>query len=133
MITARCGCGAVRFTSEAGPVAQVVCHCTDCQEATGAACARIAFFKQKASRVTGDVTVRGFTAGSGKRTARESCTRCGTLMFDRSDGFPALVGVMAERLDAPFRFEPACHVWTRSKRPDVVISDGLPQHAENLS
>lgn len=35
MITARCLCGAVTYSTDAEPVDQVVCHCADCQRQTG--------------------------------------------------------------------------------------------------
>jgi hypothetical protein len=87
-ITANCKCGAVCFTAQSEPILQVICHCTDCQEATGAAFARAAFFKLKSTRIVGELATQQFVAASGKRTTRESCSRCGELMFDRSEGFP---------------------------------------------
>ena len=132
-IAGTCACGAVQFTSQAEPLIQLFCHCRDCQQATGAAFARTAFFRLKASHITGALTARPFVAASGSKTTREACAACGTLMFDRSERFPALVGVMAERLSRPFVFRPSCHVWVRSQREDTVISDGLPQHAEDFT
>jgi hypothetical protein len=46
---------------------------------------------------------------------------------------PGLIGVMADRIESPFHFSPVCHVWTKSKTPGSVISDGLPQHDENMA
>ncbi len=34
-ITGRCLCGEVTYSAAAEPVAQGVCHCTDCQRQTG--------------------------------------------------------------------------------------------------
>ena len=132
-LTGCCTCGAVHFSSQAEPVVQLICHCTDCQEATGAAFARTAFFRTKTCQIVGDLVVRRFVAASGHATTRESCSKCHALMFDRSEGFPTLVGVMADRLNAPFMFRPACHVWTRSQRADSEITDGLPQYKENMT
>ena len=132
-VTASCRCGAVRFASQNPPILQLFCHCKDCQESTGGPFAKTAFFKATQCAVSGSVAVRAFKAESGSRTTRESCTSCGTLMFDRSDGFPALIGVVADRISAPFVFEPTCHVWTRSKQPDVTIPDNARQYAENVT
>ena len=132
-IIANCSCGAVQFESERPPVLKLFCHCKDCQESTGAPFARTAFYKAKHSEIYGPLTVRAFKAQSGNRTTRESCANCGSLMFDRSQGFPALIGVMAERISVPFVFEPACHVWTKSKQSHVTIPDDARQYAENLT
>jgi hypothetical protein len=53
-------------------------------------------------------------------------------MFDTSERFPTLIGVMVEQIDAPFVFEPVFHVWTKSKRADVTIPDDATQHSEDV-
>jgi hypothetical protein len=132
-ITANCRCAAVQFKSQRPPILQVFCHCKNCQESTGSPFVRIAFFEAKHSEVAGSLVGRAFKAESGNGTTRESCANCGSLMFDRSDGFPALIGVMAARISEPFVFEPACHVWTKSRQPYVTIPDDARQYAENFT
>jgi hypothetical protein len=127
-ITARCRCGAVQFTSQRPPILQLSCHCKDCQESTRGPAATTAFFKAKYSAVSGPLAARAFN-----RTTRESCADCGSLMFDRSGGFPALIGVIAERISLPFVFQPECPVETRSQRPDAAISDDACEEAENVT
>ena len=132
-LSASCQCGAVQFQSSTNPILQLVCHCNDCREATGSPFAKTVFFKSKHCESSGPLSVREFKAESGKRTTRESCASCGSVMFDRSEGFPSLVGVMAERINAPFVFEPVCHVWTRSKQPQIDIPDNVRQYPENIT
>ncbi len=131
-IHATCGCGAVRFRSATAPVVQMMCHCKDCQTATGKHHAKAAFFRTRHCDVSGDLRELAFTAKSGSRTTREACAACGTLMFDRSEGFASLIGVMAERIASPFVFEPACHVWIDSRHPDDAIDDALPRYGGNM-
>lgn len=131
-ITGFCRCGAVQFQSVSHPILQLFCHCKDCQESTGSPYAKIAFFKSKQSEISGRLSVCTFTAESGNKTSRESCANCGSLMFDKSEGFPSLVGIMAERIVAPFIFEPLCHVWTRSKQPQIEIPIDIRQYVENI-
>jgi hypothetical protein len=123
----------VKFRSEKSPLLQLVCHCTDCQTALGEAHANAAFFEATSCEVSGELTKRAFTASSGSATTRESCAACGAVMFDRSEGFPTLLGVMAERIAPPFTFAPACHVWTRSRAADAVLPDDLPHHPGNIT
>ncbi len=130
--TAACECGAVQFRSERPPVVQFVCHCSDCREALGRPFAQTAFFEVDHVTISGDVVAMEFTVESGKWTSRERCPQCTSVIFDRAEGFPTLVGVMAERLAAPYAFEPACHVWTKSKASGVVIPDGMKCYEENF-
>jgi hypothetical protein len=132
-ITANCRCGAVQFRSQSSPVLQLFCHCKNCQESAGSPFVRIAFFKAKQSEVCGPLAVRAFEAESGNRTTREWCANCGSLMFDRSEGFPALIGVVAKRISVPFVFEPTCHVWTKSKQSYVTIPGDARQYTENAT
>lgn len=132
-ITASCRCGAVQFKSQRPPVLQLLCHCTHCQTSTAGPFAKTAFFTAEHAEVSGALVVRAFKAKSGNRTTRESCANCGFLMFDRSEGSPALIGVMAKRISGPFVFEPECHVWTQSKQPCVTIPDDARQYAENVT
>lgn len=133
MIRGGCSCGAVHFVSDAEPVMQVICHCTDCREATGNDYSVTAFFRRSSCRVGGPLVGMSFIAASGNRTVREACTDCGTMVFDRSEGFPELIGVFAERLAPPFIAEPACHMWTASRLPIVDVRPDLPEYAEGIT
>jgi hypothetical protein len=53
-------------------------------------------------------------------------------MFDRSAGFPTLIGVMASQIELPFEVQPTCHVWVKSKRPDVEIQSDMTQYLEGI-
>lgn len=136
-ITGGCACGAVRFEAAAAPVLQAICHCADCRAATGADFTTTAFFPATALTVSGSVEARAFVAASGAATARERCADCGAWLFDRSEGFPALVGVMApgedRRFDPPFAPAPTLHMWVASKAPGVVIDDDLKIFDQGVS
>lgn len=130
--TARCGCGEVRFESEEGPLLQLICHCADCREASKEDFTTLAFFLASSTQITGALSTLEFNAACGSRTTREACSKCGSLLFDRSARFPTLVGVNVQNIDPPFKAEPSCHVWVKSRVSAVRLSDGLVQHAEDL-
>lgn len=132
-ISAKCACGALRFQSTAAPVMQVICHCADCRAATGRSFCETAFFRTGHGAITGPQSVTSFVAASGARTERVACSRCRTVMFDTSDRFPDIIGVLAETIEPPFVAKPACHMWVSSKVASSDITDGLPQHAQGLS
>jgi len=131
-IEAKCSCGQVGFKSTANPIIQLCCHCSDCRDALGREYATIAFFKESSTEVFGYLEEKVYTAASGNRTVRVVCSGCGTVMFDKSEGFPKLIGVMAQQINAPFEAEPACHVWVKNKLPGVSISAEMKQYQQGI-
>ena len=123
--SAQCGCGALRVQLASPPVLQLVCHCTDCRAVAGTPFSNFAFFRSRDTQVSGESVRRDFVADSGHATVRECCARCGDMLIDRTAGFPKVIGVVAERIDGPFSFEPQHHVWTDSKLPEVEIPPGV--------
>ncbi|GJM13167.1 MAG: aldehyde-activating protein [Pseudohongiella sp.] len=131
-IESSCECGAVRATASGKPAIQLCCHCADCQTATNLPYASIVFFRIDQVVIEGEVKAQEFIAESGSATSRDSCGNCGSVMFDRSAGFPALLGIMAQRLVEPFTFEPACHVWAASKQAGVDIPKGIKVYEKGI-
>ena len=89
-------------------------------------------FKVAESEVSGPTTVRDFVADSGVKTVRESCSSCGALVLDRTEGFPQIVGIVAERIQPPYVFQPRCHVWLESKVAEVAIPEGVKAFARGM-
>lgn len=124
--TAACRCGTIRVRCGSAPVLQLVCHCSDCRAAAGTPFTNFVFFRARDTEVTGTPRRVAFTAASGHATVRELCPACGEMVLDRTDGFPKVVGVVAERLAAPFIFTPQHHVWAASRLPGVALPTDLP-------
>ena len=120
-----CLCGQVRYTSDAQPINQRICHCRLCQKAIGAAFnARILFHAEDVQMV-GEVA----TAHSSPDLIRGFCPRCGTSIFTKRLSNSRLA-VTSGSLDDPSIFKPDMHFWVSSKQPWVVFGDGLPQLPE---
>ncbi len=132
-ILAQCRCGEVTFTSSAEPVMQLSCHCTDCREATQNDFSNIAFFKMNATEVAGELIPKNYVSDAGNKTQRDACASCGTFMFDTSEGFPGLMGVFSQQIEAPFVSAPQCHVWVQSKLPQTQLSAKRVQYEKGLS
>jgi len=126
--TAPCRCGALRVQLASPPVLQLVCHCTDCRAVAGTPSSNFVFFRARDAQVSGESVRREFVADSGHATVRECCASCGDMLIDRTAGFPKVIGIVAERIDSPFTFEPQHHVWTDSKLAEVVIPPGVPAY-----
>lgn len=131
-IKASCACGKVQFKSKYSPVIQLCCHCTDCQNALQSEFSTIAFFKTMSSNASGPIDQSTYVAESGNRTVREFCSECGTLMFDKSEGFSGLIGVMIQQINAPFEKNISCHVWVKSKLSSVCIPDSMRKHDKGI-
>jgi hypothetical protein len=131
-VFASCNCGRVQFSSNKQPVLRVCCHCSDCRNTTHNDFSTIAFFKVKYVTVAGVLSRQNYVADSHNNTCREFCANCGTVMFDRSEGFPHLVGVFEETLDILFVGQVDCHVWLQSKVPHISISSDAIQYTRGM-
>ncbi len=118
-IVGRCLCGGVTYSADADPVAQVVCHCTDCQRQTGTASSVIVAVPRDALIVTGDTLSSFTTVGEahGTSTERKFCSACGSPIVSLVEAMPDLAFVKAGTLDDTSWLEPAAEIWTRSAQP----------------
>jgi hypothetical protein len=118
-LTGRCLCGAVSYTVEAEPLAQAVCHCTDCQRQTSSPFSAVVVVSRAALDVHGDTLASFNTIGSdhGLETQRHFCSVCGSPIFSLSPSAPDLAYIKAGSLDDASWVEPAIEVWTSSAQP----------------
>ncbi|WP_224365250.1 GFA family protein [Hyalangium versicolor] len=114
----QCLCGAVQLELTGEPIAQLYCHCDDCQAVHGAAYVPAVMYRIPATRL-----VRG-ELGMCKRkvTPRTSCRECGTRMFAEPPGL-GIRGVTALLLP-PGMFKPTFHM--QCQHALLPIKDGLP-------
>jgi hypothetical protein len=120
-----CLCGAVRFRTEGEPVNVRICHCRNCQKATGSPFFARALFDQ------GALTIEGDTAryASSELLDRVFCTTCGTRLFAwRKVG--TMAGVALAAFDDRNAFVPTAHMWVSEKMDWVKLDDGLPQYPQ---
>jgi len=118
-------CGAVRWRASAEPENVRLCHCRNCQRATGGAFfARILFPADSLER-SGETTAWA----SSQRLVRKSCAACGTPVFADPNDAP-FIAVALTTLDDPTRLSPGSHIWVSRKLAWVQIDDGLPQFPE---
>lgn len=77
MLEVQCRCGAVELAIADEPIAQVYCHCNDCQAAHGAAYALNAIYPAAAIQITHGAPASSMV----KTTPRLHCAACGTHLF----------------------------------------------------
>ena len=133
-LTGRCLCGGVTYSADAEPVAQAVCHCTDCQRQTGNPFSAIVAVPREAFQVEGDTISSFTTVGTdhGGDTERHFCSACGAPVFSIAAVAPQLVLLKAGSLDDVTWFEPAFEVWTSSAQPWAPHFDNAAQFERGL-
>jgi Glutathione-dependent formaldehyde-activating enzyme len=116
-----CRCGAVHIEVSAPPIAQMYCHCDDCQVVHGAAYVPESVYRADAVKV-----IRGEpSAWKLKRNPRMTCSTCGTRLFIDVLAL-GLRGVNGYLLPAGM-FTPTFHMHCRCAiRP---VRDDLPHFA----
>ncbi len=117
-----CQCSAVRWRASAEPINVRLCHCRNCQRATGGAFFARALFEDGAVERNGATT----RWASSTRLHRLSCAHCGTPVFAEPQDGPWIAVALAT-LDDPSALSPGSHIWVSEKLAWTPIDDGLPQ------
>ncbi len=125
-----CLCNAVRYAF-AGPLSKVVvCHCRDCQRASGSAAAYNIRVPAHTLTITkGSYQCYTVRAASGENLTRMFCAQCGSQLFSQREKLPEMMTVKAGTLDAIGGLVLARHIWTDSAMPWTTFDDTLPCHA----
>ncbi|HET8918583.1 MAG TPA: GFA family protein [Xanthobacteraceae bacterium] len=126
-----CACGAIRIEAEADPENTNMCHCTDCQAATGTAF-RVSVRVQGALlKVTGKPAIYvKTTADSGNPRVQAFCGACGSPLYSTTvgDGVQPLymlrVGILRQR----DQFVPRRQIWWRSAQRWVTKIPDVPRY-----
>lgn len=111
-ITGGCACGAVRYTCSERPLAQLICHCRDCQRASGSAFAACLIFPADRLQFDGGrLKAHTVKAASGRTMRRLYCPECGSPVAIARPETPLVQFVHAASLDHPAMFSPTCEAW----------------------
>ena len=125
-IDGACACGGIRIEGEADPATVGICHCTDCQTATGTAF-RVSIPVAGANlKVSGQPTIYiKTTADSGNPRAQAFCPTCGSPIYSTTPGegqqasYMVRVGILRQR----DQLVPKRQIWWRSARSWVTGLD----------
>lgn len=127
MIEGGCRCGAIRYEASGEPAHHALCHCRDCQMASGAPVLAWLAMPAEGFGITKGEPVR-YTAPSG--SMRAFCGTCGTpLFFVNEAALPGIVDIQSVTLDQPDKFAPQAQIQTAERRPYMAKLDDLPAFA----
>ena len=124
--TGGCACGAIRFKVTAPFMGVGVCHCTDCQKATGGPPNYVALAPPGALEVTkGEAKVYVCQGDSGGDVGRAFCPECGSPLWSVPPGAP-FMPVKLGALDDNADLTPMLHLYTASAQPWHLMHEGVP-------
>ena len=125
--TGGCACGAIRFRITAPLMGVGVCHCTDCQKASGGPPNYVALAPSAGFEVTkGEAKVHFSQSDSGQSAGRAFCAECGTPLWSMPPAAP-FTAVKLGALDRNSDLSPTLHLYVSSAPPWHLMHDGLPQ------
>lgn len=128
MITGGCLCGRVRYEAQGAALFGVLCHCRDCQRASGTGHVPVMGIPKATFRVTGETKSYGALGGSRKQAIRHFCPNCGSLLFGTPEIVPDIVTIYVGSMDDPNEFSPEYSQFTRD-RPDWDRTEvRIPEH-----
>ena len=117
----RCLCGKVTYKCDGEPVATLICHCTDCQRASGSPLSVVVGVERNTFELDGD-TVSSFTTvgeDTGDPVHRQFCSACGSTLVSIADATPDMVWIKVGTLNDYSWLEPEMEIWARSKHPYI--------------
>jgi hypothetical protein len=126
-----CACGAIQVEAEADTENTNMCHCTDCQTATGTTFRVSVRVPGAMLKVTGKPAIYvKTTADSGNPRVQAFCGTCGSPLYSTTvgDGVQPLymlrVGILRQR----DQFVPRRQIWWRSAQPWVTKIADVPRY-----
>jgi len=125
---ASCLCGEVTIDIQSIVLPYVLCHCTSCKKATGAAyAANISVPLEDFNVTKGANAIQIYESSPGKY--RHFCSSCASPLYTTVGDSPKFARVRLGSLDSHFSVPPAAHIFVQSKADWETITDDLPQYS----
>ena len=130
-INGGCHCGNIEYTAKIDNQKVALCHCTDCQQMSGAPFRGVVFASED------DVTLKGTikdyvkqSADSGTPRAQGFCPECGTHIYATSVGDePKVYMFRIGTIEQRDQLTPTLEIWCDSRQSWVKPVDGANQIA----
>ena len=123
-----CACDTVRFRLTRAPMITHCCHCTWCQRETGSAFVINAVIESSAVELLGappEVILTPSESGKGQLIAR--CPDCQVAVWSHyPTAREAAAFIRVGTLDDRTAISPDVHIFTASKMPWLMLTDGKP-------
>ncbi len=103
------------------------CCCDDCQKASGSGFIPYMGFMANAIAITGAVIRYKMKHSDGRKSVRNSCAKCGSLVYGGDVGKSDYHTIYTGTLDDTSFFKPTMAINTRFKPDWVILPAGLAQ------
>ena len=128
MFVGRCLCGAVEYKSAGPALFSVVCHCRDCQRASGTGGVPVLGVPRDTFSCTGPVKQSRVPGGSGLMAVRNFCSECGSLLFGTPESAPEMITIYAGSLDDPSVLSPTDAIFVSQRPTWATLRGPLIEH-----
>ena len=119
-VNGKCHCGRIEVEAVVKKSEVRACHCTDCQQMSGAPLRVIAIAPANKITVFGRPKEYIKIANSGNKRIQAFCGNCGTHLF-ATDLEKSFFNLRAGFLKQRFDLEPKQHVFTKSSMPWIKV------------
>ncbi|WP_193164425.1 GFA family protein [Microbulbifer hainanensis] len=127
-----CACSKVRYECLEGPLVQLICHCRDCQQASGGAFSAFVIVpRDRLAYSAGSLRYHDVTAESGRLLRRQFCCECGSPVSAHWPDFNSVELLTVASLDEQSVFKPTHELWVSRAEawhpfhPDTIkVQDG---------
>ncbi|MFO1387961.1 GFA family protein [Cellvibrio sp.] len=106
----------------------VVCHCRDCQRASGTGGVPVLGVPRESFSCSGPVKQSKVVGGSGYMAVRNFCSECGSLLFGTPESAPEMVTIYAGSLDDSSLFSPTDAIFVSQRKEWAVLAQSLNEH-----
>ncbi|SDK65856.1 GFA family protein [Microbulbifer yueqingensis] len=107
-----CACGQVRYECTEKPLVQFICHCRDCQYASGSAFSASVFVpRDRVTYLSGKLHHYDVMAESGRELRRQFCSACGSPISAHWPASPVVEMLTVASLDDQGIFNPTHELW----------------------
>jgi hypothetical protein len=127
IISGGCLCGAVRYQVAGNPLFAVLCHCRNCQRASGTGHVPVMGMPKTSFTVRGETKSYTVCHAGGRSSIRHFCSTCGSLLFGTAETAPDSVSIYVGTLDEPSVFQPEAVMFKRDRHEWDVTVGTLPE------
>ena len=113
-VNGNCHCGKIKISGKVEPGMVIACHCTDCQQFSGAPFRPVVIIKKDDIIIEGQVTEYSKIADSGNERIQGFCGTCGCQLYARAPD-RSVFNVRTGFLKQHHTLTPAKHIFGQSK------------------
>lgn len=126
LLSGSCLCGQVQYEGDTEIANVILCHCTDCQKASGSAYMPNIFVKEADLQLFGETMEFHHKADSGSDMTKVNCANCGSPILGRNSARAGVAVLRGGCLDQKELIDPKLMVFTGSKIPSTCVNLDLP-------